>query len=102
MLPGVDATVAFIAAAFPCSAGGCPRPVNTCCDQNALSWASLRPVTLSWNSARWDITSGVALKADVTHVRGFEDAAGGLNPAFVLTNDDESTNVYTLKLDSAF
>lgn len=51
---------------------------------------------------RWDITSGVALKADVTHVRGFEDAAGGLNPAFVLTNDDESTNVYTLKLDSAF
>ncbi|MCR8914547.1 hypothetical protein FDP08_11285 [Marinobacter panjinensis] len=51
---------------------------------------------------RWDITPGVAIKADITHVRGFEDSAGGLNPAFVLTSDNDSTNVYTLKLDSAF
>ncbi|WP_242634382.1 hypothetical protein [Marinobacter salicampi] len=51
---------------------------------------------------RWDITPGVAIKADVTHVRGFEGSAGGLNPAFILANDDDTTNVYTLKLDSAF
>lgn len=51
---------------------------------------------------RWDITPGVAIKGDVTHVTGFDNAAGGLNPAFVLTSDDDSTNVYTVKLDAAF
>lgn len=52
---------------------------------------------------RWDITPGVAIKGDVTHVTGFDDnEAGGLNPAFVLTEDDDSTNVYTVKLDAAF
>ncbi|MBL3555963.1 MULTISPECIES: hypothetical protein [Marinobacter] len=51
---------------------------------------------------RWDITPGVAIKMDVTHVRGFEDAPGGLNQDYVLVNEKNSTNVYTLKLDSAF
>lgn len=51
---------------------------------------------------RWDITPGVAIKGDVTHVTGYGNAAGGLNPAFVLANTDDSTNVYTVKLDAAF
>lgn len=51
---------------------------------------------------RWDITPGVAIKADITHVRGFDDAPGGLNQDYVLANEKNSTNVYTLKLDSAF
>ncbi|MBK1873210.1 hypothetical protein FE848_08245 [Marinobacter sp. 1-3A] len=52
--------------------------------------------------ARWDITPGVAIKGDVTHVTGFENAAGGLDAAYVLPAGKNSTNVYTLKLDSAF
>jgi hypothetical protein len=51
---------------------------------------------------RWDITPGVAIKADVTHVRGLDKGYGNLNTAYMLSNDTESTNVYTLKLDSAF
>ncbi|WP_166256180.1 hypothetical protein [Marinobacter salicampi] len=51
---------------------------------------------------RWDITPGVALKADFTHARGFEEAPGGLNQTDVLEQGINSTNVYTLKLDSAF
>lgn len=51
---------------------------------------------------RWDITSGVAIKGDVTHVRGFETDPNGLNAAYVQGSETNSTNVYTLKIDSAF
>lgn len=51
---------------------------------------------------RWDITPGVAIKADITHVRGLEKGYGNLNTAYMLSNTPNSTNVYTLKLDSAF
>lgn len=51
---------------------------------------------------RWDITPGVAIKADVTHARGFERNPGGLDPQYVLGTGRNSTNVYTLTLDSAF
>ncbi|WP_298452185.1 hypothetical protein [uncultured Marinobacter sp.] len=52
--------------------------------------------------ARWDITPGVAIKGDVTHVTGFENAAGGLDASYVIPAGKNSTNVYTLKIDSAF
>lgn len=51
---------------------------------------------------RWDITPGVAIKADVTHVRGLEKGYGNLNTAYMLAEAPNSTNVFTLKLDSAF
>lgn len=51
---------------------------------------------------RWDITPGVAVKFDVTHSRGFDKGTGGLNPAYILTSGTDSTNVYTIKIDSAF
>ncbi|SOB77634.1 hypothetical protein SAMN04488490_3458 [Marinobacter sp. LV10R510-11A] len=51
---------------------------------------------------RWDITPGVAIKADVTHVRGLEKGYGNLNTTYMLSNTTNSTNVFTLKLDSAF
>ncbi len=51
---------------------------------------------------RWDITPGVAIKADITHVRGLEKGYGNLNTVYMLNHDTNSTNVYTLKLDSAF
>ena len=51
---------------------------------------------------RWDITPGVAIKADITHVRGLQKGAGNLNTEYMLTNNTNSTNVYTLKLESAF
>lgn len=51
---------------------------------------------------RWDITPGVALKADITHVRGLKKGYGNLDTAYMLTENPNSTNVYTLKLDSAF
>ncbi|MCH8497884.1 MAG: hypothetical protein LAT63_05375 [Marinobacter sp.] len=52
--------------------------------------------------ARWDITPGVALKADWTHARNFRTDPGGLDQAFVRSTGTNSTNVYTFKLDSAF
>lgn len=51
---------------------------------------------------RWDITPGVAIKADVTHVRGLEKGFGNLNTPYMLSNTPNSTNVFTLKIDSAF
>lgn len=51
---------------------------------------------------RWDITPGVAIKADITHVRGLKDGYGNLNTAYMLANNPESTDVYTVKIDSAF
>lgn len=51
---------------------------------------------------RWDITPGVALKADWTHSRGFEDSPSGLDAQTVLTEGLNSTNVYTFKIDAAF
>jgi hypothetical protein len=51
---------------------------------------------------RWDITPGVAIKADVTHVRGLDKGYGNLNTEHMLFNDTDSTNVYTIKIDSAF
>lgn len=51
---------------------------------------------------RWDITPGVALKADWTHSRGFEDSPSGLDPDTVLPEGINSTNVYTFKIDAAF
>ncbi|MDN6319984.1 MAG: hypothetical protein ACTHYN_03565 [Marinobacter sp.] len=51
---------------------------------------------------RWDITPGVAIKADVTHVRGLDKGYGNLNVEHMVFNDTDSTNVFTLKLDSAF
>jgi hypothetical protein len=51
---------------------------------------------------RWDITPGVAIKADYTHSRGFEKGTGNLNPSYILASGTDSTNVYTLKIDSAF
>lgn len=51
---------------------------------------------------RWDITPGVAIKADVTHVRGLDKGYGNLNTAYMLSDVPSSTNVFTLKLDSAF
>ncbi|WP_417538794.1 hypothetical protein [Marinobacter sp.] len=51
---------------------------------------------------RWDITPGVAIKADITHVRGLDKGYANLNTQYMLSNDTSSTNVYTLKLDSAF
>ena len=51
---------------------------------------------------RWDITPGVAIKADVTHVTGLQKGFGNLNTQHMLTSDTDSTNVYTLKIDSAF
>jgi len=51
---------------------------------------------------RWDITPGVAIKADITHVRGLEKGFGNLNTTHMLTSNPNSTNVYTLKIDSAF
>ena len=52
--------------------------------------------------ARWDITPGVALKADWTHARNFRTDPGGLDAGFVRSTGTNSTNVYTFKLDSAF
>ncbi|WP_061330886.1 hypothetical protein [Marinobacter excellens] len=51
---------------------------------------------------RWDITPGVAIKADITHVRGLDKGFGNLNTAYMLESNASSTNVYTLKIDSAF
>lgn len=51
---------------------------------------------------RWDITPGVAIKADITHVRGLDKGFGNLNTGYMLTSNTDSTNVYTLKLESAF
>ncbi|WP_444713798.1 hypothetical protein [Marinobacter sp. NSM] len=51
---------------------------------------------------RWDITPGVAIKADVTHSRGFDKGTGNLNPSYILASGTNSTNVYTLKIESAF
>src|SRR5690554_879225 len=51
---------------------------------------------------RWDITPGVAIKFDITHSRGFDKGAGGVNPSYILSSGTNSTNVYTIKLDSAF
>src|SRR5690554_5387429 len=51
---------------------------------------------------RWDITPGVAIKADVTHVRGLQKGSSNLNTTYMLTSNTDSTNVYTLKIDSAF
>ncbi|MFO8141399.1 MAG: hypothetical protein R6T87_05830 [Marinobacter sp.] len=52
---------------------------------------------------RWDITPGVAIKADITHVRGLENGFGNLNTTYMLLNSNtNSTNVYTVKIDSAF
>lgn len=51
---------------------------------------------------RWDITPGVAIKADVTHVRGLEKGFGNLNTPYMLSSSPNSTNVFTLKIDSAF
>ncbi|MFP3977002.1 hypothetical protein [Marinobacter sp. KMM 10035] len=51
---------------------------------------------------RWDITPGVAIKADITHVRGLDKGYANLNTQYMLSNDTNSTNVYTIKLDSAF
>lgn len=52
--------------------------------------------------ARWDITPGVAIKADITHSRGFDKGTGNLDPAYILATGTNSTNVYTIKIDSAF
>lgn len=49
---------------------------------------------------RWDAMSGIALKADWTHSRGFGDTTGGLSDN--QSNQFDHTNVYTLKLDAAF
>lgn len=51
---------------------------------------------------RWDVLSGVAVKFDWTHARGFGDAPGGLDAASVFADKLDSTNVYTVKIDSAF
>lgn len=51
---------------------------------------------------RWDVLSGVAVKFDWTHARGFGDEPGGLDVGSVFANDIESTNIYTVKIDSAF
>ncbi|WP_372964264.1 hypothetical protein [Marinobacter sp.] len=51
---------------------------------------------------RWDITPGVAIKIDATHSRGFDKGTGNLNPAYILATGTNSTNVYTIKIDSAF
>ncbi|MDO6822319.1 hypothetical protein [Marinobacter sp. 1_MG-2023] len=51
---------------------------------------------------RWDITPGVAIKADVTHARGLDKGYGNLNTVYMLSDNTTSTNVYTLKIDSAF
>lgn len=50
---------------------------------------------------RWDVTPGVAIKGDVTHARGYQDAPGGLEPTDP-SDIHDSTNVYTVKIDSAF
>ncbi|MBC7191207.1 hypothetical protein [Marinobacter sp.] len=68
----------------------------------------LPPSTLDYQrneysvGTRWDVMPGVALKADITHVRGLDKGYANLNTEYMLTNDTGSTNVYTLKLDSAF
>lgn len=51
---------------------------------------------------RWDITPGLAIKADITHSRGFDKGTGNLNPSYILASGTNSTNVYTLKIESAF
>lgn len=51
---------------------------------------------------RWDVTPGVALKADWTHVTGFEDGPSGLDAQTVLAEGIDNTNVYTFKIDAAF
>ena len=51
---------------------------------------------------RWDVTPGVALKADWTHATGFEEGPNGLDPQVVLAEGIDSTNVYTFKIDAAF
>ena len=51
---------------------------------------------------RWDVLSGVAVKFDWTHARGLGDAPGGLDAASVFADELDSTNVYTVKIDSAF
>lgn len=51
---------------------------------------------------RWDVLSGIAVKFDWTHARGFGDEPGGLDAATVFAEDIDSTNVYTVKIDSAF
>lgn len=51
---------------------------------------------------RWDVLSGVAVKFDWTYATGFENDASGMNAAGIATDDLDSTNVYTVKIDSAF
>lgn len=51
---------------------------------------------------RWDVLSGVAVKFDWTHARGFGEKPGGLDATSVFAEDLDSTNVYTVKIDSAF
>lgn len=51
---------------------------------------------------RWDVISGVALKFDWTHARGFGEEPGVLNTPAVFAENLNSTNVYTVKIDSAF
>ncbi len=50
---------------------------------------------------RWDLLPSVAMKFDWTHARGFGDTTGGL-VGNQLGGDDESTDVYTVRLDAAF
>ena len=49
---------------------------------------------------RYDISSNLALKADVTYATDFGDTSGGMSPNIVANNDD--TLVYTLSFDAVF
>ncbi|WP_148864527.1 hypothetical protein [Marinobacter fonticola] len=52
---------------------------------------------------RWDVLSGVAVKFDYTHARGFGDEPGSnMNAGSIFAENIDSTNVYTVKIDSAF
>jgi len=52
--------------------------------------------------ARWDIQPGLAMKFDVTHSTNFDGTNGGLPVAPEGTPQEDSTTVFTIKVDATF
>jgi len=52
--------------------------------------------------ARWDIQPGLAMKFDVTHSTNFDDTNGGLPVAPQGMTQEDSTTVFTVKVDATF
>ena len=52
--------------------------------------------------ARWDIQPGLAMKFDVTHSTDFNGTNGGLPTAPAGSEQEDSTTVFTVKIDATF